>query len=523
MTMKHLHRDEICAAPYLSAAVPLVEEKLRELLLDDPTNPPLNFALGNFYLLNDRFDEAINSYKAILACNPDFAEVRCNLGITYEALGLFDDALNQLKQAVLAKAQLVVAHVHIGRICLELGQVDRAITSFETVIQLSPNHQEANLQLAELFKQRGDEEKTGLFYRQVLRLDPECIQAHCYFGEKNFLLGQVVLEQGRFDEAFQIWSQGYEHHARAYYANRNVVQIRQALIENFQKQQGLQAALGEFKKAIRENPQEKQAFHSLFSRFYFSLGLIPELWIPVDDLDAQIKRWKQSLEREGEHPYPHYRIGVIYTYQAKLIEGREEFTRCRDRLLPKKRPSLKLDQILRFLRVVEKIVARLSGSSSVYTSEVRSWEDAGFSNPFEIENWKKLGIAPDEALLWKAGDISPEKARGWRQNKISPLQAVEWIKHGFEVPKEVRKWIITGLSPESARQWALCFSGRMELALQCYAAGLREPEIARKWMQIFSLPWEASRWQELGFSPNQAEHWIAQGVTDPRFVPKREG
>lgn len=330
-----------------------------ELLLDNPADTSLSFALGNFYLLNERYQEAIDIYEFILRTNPDRADIRCNQGIAYEALELFDDALSQFKQAILANAKLVLAHVHLGQIWIYLGHPHRGVASYQTVMRLDPKHREVNLRLAEIYEQRQDETRLESAYEKALALDPECIQAHCFFGEKNFLIGKTTFSEGKQDEAFHIWAEGYERHPQAYYANRNIVHTRRALVRDFRKQKGLHVALVQFKKNMREDVNNALAFHRLFTHFYFSIERIPELWVAAENLEPQISRWKQSLAREGEHPYPHYCLGVIYSYRGELTRSEEELTRCRDRLVAKKRPSLKLDEILRFIHVVEKIVARM--------------------------------------------------------------------------------------------------------------------------------------------------------------------
>lgn len=83
--------------------------------------PPSNqdyIELGQFYLLNQKYSEAIKQFKLALKLKSD-AETYFNLGLAYEAA----------------------------------NQIPEAIETYKKVIELEPNHQQANTHLKNLTNQ----------------------------------------------------------------------------------------------------------------------------------------------------------------------------------------------------------------------------------------------------------------------------------------------------------------------------------------------------------------------------------
>jgi Tfp pilus assembly protein PilF len=62
-------------------------EQIRTLITDDPRDAMLRFALGNEYFQLGRYAEAIESHKAAIAIDPDYAFVYIQLAEAYEKSG----------------------------------------------------------------------------------------------------------------------------------------------------------------------------------------------------------------------------------------------------------------------------------------------------------------------------------------------------------------------------------------------------------------------------------------------------
>jgi Tfp pilus assembly protein PilF len=65
-------------------------EQIRALIINDPNDAMLRFALGNEYFQTGQFPEAIESLTAALQIDPEYAFVYIQLAQAYEQSGQLD-------------------------------------------------------------------------------------------------------------------------------------------------------------------------------------------------------------------------------------------------------------------------------------------------------------------------------------------------------------------------------------------------------------------------------------------------
>jgi Tfp pilus assembly protein PilF len=65
-------------------------EQIKELIIDDPHDAMLRFALGNEYFQTGQFPEAIEALTAALRIDPEYAFVYIQLAQAYEQSGQLD-------------------------------------------------------------------------------------------------------------------------------------------------------------------------------------------------------------------------------------------------------------------------------------------------------------------------------------------------------------------------------------------------------------------------------------------------
>ncbi|MCX7784733.1 MAG: tetratricopeptide repeat protein [candidate division WOR-3 bacterium] len=71
--------------------------------------------LGQFYILNQRYSEAIKQFKSALKLQPD-AKVYFQLGLAYEASNQIPEAQEMYRKALQLDPQLKEASEHLERI-----------------------------------------------------------------------------------------------------------------------------------------------------------------------------------------------------------------------------------------------------------------------------------------------------------------------------------------------------------------------------------------------------------------------
>lgn len=131
----------------------VTEDKLKAAYQIAPDEPAVQFALGEFYYLLGRFDEAINYYFALIKSGyTEFAKVDIagRLGMAYAQSGQFKQALGYLKQVQPAYRTSDI-RFQTALTELQLGQIKEAISDFQDLIKDDPQYASAYPELANAY------------------------------------------------------------------------------------------------------------------------------------------------------------------------------------------------------------------------------------------------------------------------------------------------------------------------------------------------------------------------------------
>lgn len=129
------------------------ESKLQEAYQLAPDEPAVLFALGEFYYLIKKFDQAIAYYIALIRIGYDEfdkVDIAGRLGMSYAQSGQFEKALAYLKQ-VAPGYQTTDIRFQTGLTQLHLGQVDEAIKSFKDLIEADDQYASVYPALAQAY------------------------------------------------------------------------------------------------------------------------------------------------------------------------------------------------------------------------------------------------------------------------------------------------------------------------------------------------------------------------------------
>lgn len=75
-----------------------------------------HFEVGQFLLLNEKYDEAIEEFKKALADNPKDVEAYYNLGVTYEAKHMREDAKDVFRNVLELDPRHKLAEEHLSKL-----------------------------------------------------------------------------------------------------------------------------------------------------------------------------------------------------------------------------------------------------------------------------------------------------------------------------------------------------------------------------------------------------------------------
>lgn len=132
------------------------ESKLQEAYQLAPHEPAVLFALGEFYYLVKKFDQAIAYYIALIKTGYDEfdrVDIAGRLGMSYAQSGQFEKALAYLKQ-VAPGYQTTDIRFQTGLTQLHLGQVDEAIKSFKDLIEADNQYASVYPALAQAYAEK---------------------------------------------------------------------------------------------------------------------------------------------------------------------------------------------------------------------------------------------------------------------------------------------------------------------------------------------------------------------------------
>jgi tetratricopeptide (TPR) repeat protein len=144
-----------------------------KLLRENPDNPLRHDAVGDLYIEDGRFDEAIAEYRASIALNPQSAPTHYNLGYALSARKRAVEAVAEFSEALRIDPDYAQAHNNLGALLELQGDNQEALDHFRRAIALRPDHVDARINLAQLSSALGDERDAAEAFRAALTIVPD--------------------------------------------------------------------------------------------------------------------------------------------------------------------------------------------------------------------------------------------------------------------------------------------------------------------------------------------------------------
>jgi tetratricopeptide (TPR) repeat protein len=256
----------------------------------------INVDLAMTHFMAEKWEKAVECYRAALALRPEAAEVYSSLGGALLSQGRTDEALFACQQAVRLDANYSMAHGNLGSTLGKLGRVDEAITEYRRAIQLDPHLSLAHMNLGMALRAKGRTDECIRELTQAIQLDPENAVAYCN-------LANVLARQGKLAEAANFNRQAIKHRpdfAEAYY------QLGNALKE-LKKPEEAEAA---FRKAIKYKRDHVQA--------YVNLAVVLRIQKRPAESEAVSR---EAIKLKPDFAMAHQSLGTALYAQAKLADA----------------------------------------------------------------------------------------------------------------------------------------------------------------------------------------------------------
>jgi len=181
------------------------EKEYKEAINEDNKFEKAYVALGNLQALEDRKEDAINTYKAVLSINENNAKANFGLGKVYYDKKEFKKAVGYLEKAVAAKNRYVLAHSVLGLTYKNLKQYAKGASELRAAISLEKRRSKKGsyyFRLGELLVQS---KKYKEAERALLSAAKMSSNSTIRAGA-NFYLGEVYRLSGRKQKALQYYS-----------------------------------------------------------------------------------------------------------------------------------------------------------------------------------------------------------------------------------------------------------------------------------------------------------------------------
>ena len=121
----------------------VVEEMLADVQND--TLPKWLFQQGNFLMMLEQIDRAVEAYTHAIELKPDNPNAYSNRGAAYIAKEKTDRAIADINKAIELKPDNPNAYSNRGAAYIAKAEIDRAIVDFDTAIELKPDYVTAYL------------------------------------------------------------------------------------------------------------------------------------------------------------------------------------------------------------------------------------------------------------------------------------------------------------------------------------------------------------------------------------------
>jgi type IV pilus biogenesis/stability protein PilW len=159
-------------------------------------DPQYQYNLGNFYLNQGNFDEALKYFNKSLALNEDYHLAWNSLGVTYMMKGDVEGALKAFQRCLTIAPMFTEARNNLGTLYQESGQLDRAEAEYVKAAQdLNYERREnPNFNLARLYALQNRLEEAFEYVQKAIQINPR-------FAMAFNLKGQIFEKRENWAEA----------------------------------------------------------------------------------------------------------------------------------------------------------------------------------------------------------------------------------------------------------------------------------------------------------------------------------
>ncbi|MCI0664137.1 MAG: tetratricopeptide repeat protein [Acidobacteria bacterium] len=170
-----------------------------------PDDPRLALNRGQVYVIQNKIDLAMESFRKSIAKHPANALAHFELGKLLYQNNEIPAAKSALLEAVRLEKKNPKYLQKLGTVCLSLKEVEEAIPYLESALALDPNSMESNYSLGQAWQRKGDRQKAVEYIQKFQELKRR--EELAGEIERTLARGERMLDEGNPTEAAAAFKQ----------------------------------------------------------------------------------------------------------------------------------------------------------------------------------------------------------------------------------------------------------------------------------------------------------------------------
>ena len=252
----------------------------------EPSNFRWTYYLGVAMTAIGRDAEAIPALRRAVELDPDYLPAQLRLGKLLRTVGDWDESRKIYRKVVRQRPDSARAHYGLGRVQFARGETQAALKSYQTASRLAPDFGAAHYGLGTVYRSLGEKGKAR---RHLLLFE----RTH---GNPPPLADPLL------DSLRRLQSKAEYHYLQGL---------------GFQRRGQISEALGEFERALKEDPQHAGTHANLFFSF-----------LTQGDFVKAEEHYQAAHRLDPRLHEIHHNLGILRTLQKRDREAEEAFRKA---------------------------------------------------------------------------------------------------------------------------------------------------------------------------------------------------
>lgn len=259
--------------------------------------------LGDIYLINKNYDEAIRAYRSALVNNPK--NTKAKLGLSDALVGKGDDtlektgaetALNYYEESKTQNPQNAAAYAALGGAYEELDRTDLALQNYSEAVKFNSNLKEIYAPLGAIYYQKGEIAKADEFLSKAAPNE-----------QTEYMIGMIRYKQSRYKEAEDALNKSLKIKPTA--------EAHYYLGEVYDKLNQPGESITEYTEATAMNPRYAEAWFDLGAAYY-NRGRYED----------SVTSYKKAIFIKNDNPEAYENLGDAYRQLKDYKEAESKYT-----------------------------------------------------------------------------------------------------------------------------------------------------------------------------------------------------